>query len=523
MLAWILYVWVVTILLSAAAYAAERSAEIRRASTRWLWVTAILASLALPSIMATVSIQAPQLTAAIDHATPARLITLRQMTSSMLAPTAWLMATTGHATSSPALDLILERAWAAASAVLVLGIMLTGAQLYRRRRQWKTGLVAGRQVYVSEDVGPAVVGLLRPRVVVPRWVAEGPVERQELVMAHEESHLDAGDARLLAIAILLIVTMPWNLPLWWQLRRLRFAIEVDCDARVLKGGRDLADYGEALIAVGERRSGRMVVVAAMSESRSFLEQRLHRMVSKRRRFSWASASALAALGVVFAAGAAEVSPPNASFAAGHQEIAVAASVLDGCIGFYRLGQLVLTVTREGDHLVAQLTGQPSGRILPEGGATFFAKEVDAQFAFQAGASGRITAVALHQNGRDTLLPRIDAAQAHALADQLLARVKSQAQNPGTQAAVLRLEASEAAGRPDYDQMTPVVAAAVREQLSETQKSLTDLGPVQSVQFLGVDPVGDDVYNIKHANGVTHWTIALDSSGKVATVWLRPGP
>ena len=34
-----------------------------------------------------------------------------------------------------------------------------------------------------------------------------------------------------------VVLMPWNLPLWWQWRRLRFAIEVDCDARVLASGR----------------------------------------------------------------------------------------------------------------------------------------------------------------------------------------------------------------------------------------------------------------------------------------------
>jgi len=39
-----------------------------------------------------------------------------------------------------------------------------------------------------------------------------------------------------------------------QLRRLRCAIEVDCDARVLKAGHDTASYGETLIVVGQRRS-----------------------------------------------------------------------------------------------------------------------------------------------------------------------------------------------------------------------------------------------------------------------------
>jgi hypothetical protein len=149
--------------------------------------------------------------------------------------------------------------------------------------------------------------------------------------------------------------------------------------------------------------------------------------------------------------------------------------------------------------------------------------VDAQFAFQSDAFGRITAVTLHQNGRDTLLPRIDAAEAHALTDQILSRVRSQTQSPGTQAAVLRLEASEAAGAPDYDLMTPALAKAVREQLPGEQKALAGLGPVQSIQFLGVDAYGNDVYNLKHANGVTHRTISLDSAGKVSTSFVRPGP
>ena len=54
-------------------------------------------------------------------------------------------------------------------------------------------------------------------------------------MAHERSHLDAGDPRLIALAVTLLVLMPWNPLLWWQFRRLRRAIEVDCDTRVLSG------------------------------------------------------------------------------------------------------------------------------------------------------------------------------------------------------------------------------------------------------------------------------------------------
>ena len=119
-----------------------------------------------------------------------------------------------------------------------------------------------------------MVGLLRPRIVVPRWVTMALPSHQAAVIAHEQSHLDARDPQLFTLALALLVFMPWNLPLWWQLRRLRYAIEVDCDARVLKGGVDPAHYGETLIAVGERQSAYIGAVAAMSESKSFLEERI---------------------------------------------------------------------------------------------------------------------------------------------------------------------------------------------------------------------------------------------------------
>ncbi len=111
-------------------------------------------------------------------------------------------------------------------------------------------MMAAFPVLIAEDAGPALVGLLRPHIVVPRWLVTATPDEQELVIAHERSHLEAGDAQLLTIAVFLLICMPWNLPLWWQLRRLRRSIEMDCDARVLKHGHNISRYGEVLIAVG---------------------------------------------------------------------------------------------------------------------------------------------------------------------------------------------------------------------------------------------------------------------------------
>lgn len=524
MLAWMVYGLVVSLLLAAAALAAERAAQLNGASTRWIWVLAILASLVLPSAISSVSLQAPQLHAAASPGAAGRLVALRQLTSAVLQPSAWLTAAVGPAASAPGLDVVLQRAWIASAAAMLLALAAAAADLHRRSRAWDRSVVAGETVLVSEDVGPAVVGLVRPRIVVPRWIAAGPADLQQMVIAHERAHLQAGDARLLALALVLVVGMPWNLPLWWQLRRLRRAIEMDCDARVLDAGRDVSGYGRALLAVGERQSARIVTVAGMAESKTFLEQRLRNMVSKRTRFAWAAAAGLGALGLVLAASAAEVSPPNAGPAAGHQQVKVDPNLLDKYAGYYLLGErAVMTVKPADDHLSIQLTGQPAVPVFPESPTRFFAKVVDAQFDFQAGAGGQVTGLVLHQNGQTISLPRTDAATAQRLTARTQAQVKAQTASPGTEAAARQLDTGTAVGKPPYDAMTEELAAVTRPQVPRIQSYLAGLGPIQDVRFLGVSPQGADVYDIRHANGIVRWTVVLNAEGKIAGALVAPGP
>jgi len=57
--------------------------------------------------------------------------------------------------------------------------------------------------------------------------------------------------------------------------------------------------------------------------------------------------------------------------------------LDAVVGKYDYGQgkAVLTVTRESDHVFAQLTGQPKFEIFPKSPTEFFWKTVNAQVTF----------------------------------------------------------------------------------------------------------------------------------------------
>ncbi len=91
----------------------------------------------------------------------------------------------------------------------------------------------------------------------------------------------------------------------------------------------------------------------------------------------------------------------------HTQIAVDPKVFDGYVGQYQLTPtFILTITREGDHLFAQATGQPKLEIFPESERDFFLKVVDAQITFEAGSQGRATGLVLHQNGMNQPAKRL---------------------------------------------------------------------------------------------------------------------
>jgi bla regulator protein BlaR1 len=363
MLAWMLYAIMVSLLLSVGAFLAERAARLKRVGTRWIWITAIIASLVLPTIISSVAFELPDV---LGESAASKYVALRQATSQHLSPAVWITGSAEPATWRSSNELI-KRVWLGVSVAMLLTLTASGVLLLLRKRQWKNETVSGASVYVTSDVGPAVVGLMRPRIVVPRWVTLALPTHQAAVIAHEQSHLEARDPQLFTLALALLVFMPWNLPLWWQLRRLRYAIEIDCDARVLKGGVDPAHYGETLIAVGERQSAYVGAVAAMSESKSFLEERIEHMIRKPVRWRRLGAATLATFAIAVTALAAQVSPPNAESpapvagtapASERKAIKLDNATLDRYVGYYKFGDtMVFIVKREGNQLQAQLTGQ----------------------------------------------------------------------------------------------------------------------------------------------------------------------
>jgi hypothetical protein len=194
------------------------------------------------------------------------------------------------------------------------------------------------------------------------------------------------------------------------------------------------------------------------------------------------------------------------------------------VGFYQLGEsAVLHVALDGQHLTAQLTGQQAFPLYARSTTEFFLKITDAQISFLPDAQGQAGSLILHQGGGNIAMKRIDASAAQQIAHNAAEKLKSQAQNPLTEAALRRYVNGIINGKPPYDEMSPGLADATRHQLVKVQPWLASLGAVQSIQFLGADGQGDDVYTVRQDNGPTHWQIAVDAHGTIYTAMVSAGP
>jgi hypothetical protein len=525
MLAWMLYVVMVTLLLSIGAVFAERAARLTRGRTRWIWITAIVASLAIPTVIASVSVELPNV---VTPAVAQKVVALREVTTQALSPVMWISGSAVEPQGWRDFDSLLGTAWRSTSAAMFLALIASGIHLLVRKRRWETGTVAGASVYVTGDVGPAVVGLLRPRIVVPRWVTRALPTHQSAVIAHEQSHLDARDPQLFTFALALLVFMPWNLPLWWQLRRLRRAIEVDCDARVVAGGLDPAHYGETLVTVGERQSAYVGAVAAMSESRSFLEERIRIMLSKPVKWRRVGMAALAGASLALTALAAQVSPPNVHTAdaaaqgsataegakkpAERVAIKLPAATLDRYAGSYKVNERTyIDLRRDGDVMKARITGQPELELFAESGTAFFWKPVDAQLTFANDGTGAAT---LHQWGKEFSLTKVSPSESQQAQAALDARIAAQTPQPGTEQALRRLLEGARQGHVDYEHMEPVLSDLMKTQESNFVSLVQQLGAVKSVTFKSVGKLGWDAYEVQFANGSLNYHITLAENGNI---------
>lgn len=287
---WIVYCLFISLLLSVAALAAERGLYLYGRPLRWVWVATVVGSIGLPLAAMTFPVWRGLPKVSLQ---PALVTVIEGIT---LAAGSLSVAETAGA-SPIGYDGALIVLWLLASVALAVFFIRSYVRLRSESKEWSRKRVGARTVLVSRHRGPAVTGFFKGAIVLPSWVLEMEEEVRRIILLHEEEHLRAGDQRLLGIGLASLVLAPWNLPLWWQVRRMRLAIELDCDGRVLQRGAHPRHYGDLLLEVGRRTSGISLLPTTFSEGKTFLERRVENMTrgtSKNRIWKAAVAAALTA-------------------------------------------------------------------------------------------------------------------------------------------------------------------------------------------------------------------------------------
>jgi TonB family protein len=270
---WMLYTALVGTLLTLAAIGLDRVAVARRRPVRMIWFSALMLSIVLPIGRAAVQL-APDRTAAV------RVIpfTITVQSPAMTVRASWW--------NRENVDRALLFAWCALSALLLLRLTRSVLTLRRTRGTWQPADLDGTQVRLSKNIGPAVIGLRSMDVVLPEWILSLDAPLRAIVLRHEEEHRSARDPYLLFGAAVGVALMPWNPALWFQAKRLRLSVELDCDARVLRAHPSTERYGMLMLTIAQRRSvGPTLFSPMLTEPTTLLERRILAMRPATRRLA----------------------------------------------------------------------------------------------------------------------------------------------------------------------------------------------------------------------------------------------
>ncbi len=301
MITWMLYTLAASAVLCTATLLAERCLRVLALQTRWAWCACAAGILGFT---------------AFTWRAPVSDAPFPSFSSRAFDSPAPRIATTLGVGSAPTsvrepvsdVKVIAIGVWIVLSIASGLSLAVARASLRRRRKTWMDDHVDGIAVKITDGLGPAVVGFIAPVIALPPWVRGEPPQRQRLIAAHEVEHVRAGDQWMIALLLGSIVLLPWNVLLWWAFVRAKYAIEIDCDARVTRGSVDVRAYAQLLIDVGGRVS-RSFAFPSFAESPSALERRIIALTRTPPRNAVVLSTALSGAAILLAIVACEIPRP----------------------------------------------------------------------------------------------------------------------------------------------------------------------------------------------------------------------
>lgn len=164
---------------------------------------------------------------------------------------------------------------------------------------------------------PAVIGITRPVICLPREALEWSPARRRIVLLHELAHVKHRD-NLLNLLGQVLCAIRWFDPLaWWVVRRCEVESERTVDDEVLAVGTRASDYAATLVTIARR--GRAAALASTMARGAGLRARIAWLLDSRRdRRGWSAGRRCVFVGVgavalallAGASGAVEASRPG---------------------------------------------------------------------------------------------------------------------------------------------------------------------------------------------------------------------
>ncbi len=252
---WVLWMSVWTALLFVAARAVDALTQ-KRVSPGW---RALLYGVLLVRVLLPVRWAAPFGVASIVGTGDASAPTLAFLSATL--PSASIAATPAAATLASAWPVLIVPLYVLVAFVLCALWLRTRARIERTLGEPLRSGVEDPPILTTDGYGPAVVGLVGPRIAIPRALAESlPPEALAWVVRHERAHVRRHDHVVLTVVQMATLVLWPLLPVWFAASRVRALIELACDRTTLEGSfpSERRSYQETLLMLASANTRRVV-------------------------------------------------------------------------------------------------------------------------------------------------------------------------------------------------------------------------------------------------------------------------
>ena len=143
------------------------------------------------------------------------------------------------------------------------------------------GTIRANRLTSASCVVPVTVGLLHPRIILPKNSRDWPQAQLDAVLAHEGEHVRRRDPLFQWLALLNRALFWFHPMAWWLERRLSGLAEEACDAAVIARGYDPREYSEYLLDLARsvQRAGARIDAVGMAMPGVGLKYRIRRILS----------------------------------------------------------------------------------------------------------------------------------------------------------------------------------------------------------------------------------------------------